>query len=165
MNKQTIWIVAIIATILLIIVIMRKSIKNIIANFKIRGTDAFGSGAYGAARKKSNGTEYKHQGLDIVAESGATVKAPFDLTFVRKAYPYSGDTNYTGAVYNFDEGEIRIYYITPIITEKNFKQGEVIGTAQNISAKYSTSTQKLTNHIHIEIRDKKGNLIDPNTYV
>jgi hypothetical protein len=165
MNKQTIWIVAIIATILLIIVIMRKSIKNIIANFKVRGTDAFGSGAYGSSRKKANGTEYKHQGLDIVAEVGATVKAPFDLTFVRKAYPYAGDTNYTGGVYNFDEGEMRIYYISPVTTEKNFKQGEVIGTTQNISAKYSTSSKKLTNHIHIEIRDKKGNLIDPNTYV
>jgi hypothetical protein len=160
MNKQTIWTVAIIVIVLLIIFLMRKSIKNIIRNFRIRGSDAFGNGAFGSAR-----TGHTHQGIDIIANEGDVITAPFPLEFIRTARPYAEDINYTGGVYNFEDGEMRLYYIRPITTQKHFDTGEIIGYAQNISAKYSTPSKKMTNHVHLEIRDKRGNLINPTTYV
>lgn len=133
----------------------RHSIKNIIAGFTIRGEDKAGSGAFGASRGKR-----KHEGLDILTTLGEPVYAPFNLKFLRIAYPYA-DKSYSGALYESDIFKLKIFYMKPI-DETSFKKGDVIGYSENISLKYPDAQT----HIHLELRDKiTGKMLNPEKYV
>lgn len=152
---------------LILVVIFRKHIMNIgsiVKNFLIRRPDKFGNGAFGAKRER-NGKEYIHQGVDIVVKPGEPIYAPFDLRFIRTAKPYVDDNTLIGGVWDFEgqgiEGQMKIFYMTPL-NGREFKKGEVIGYAQNVAAKYGAG---MTNHIHLELRDKMGNLLNPEKYV
>lgn len=128
----------------------------------IRKPDAGGSGAFGANRKG-----HTHQGIDIVAKPKQVVKAPFDMEFTRVSFPYADDKRYLGGVYKFSDpilkGELKVFYMSPTNKSKNIKKGDVIGEVQDIAAKYGT--KGMVNHIHVEMRDIKGTLINPTQYV
>lgn len=143
--------------ILLIILFRKMNLRNVVKNFRIRKTDKFGSGQFGSKR-----TNHIHQGIDIVVSEGEKIYAPTDLTLVRKTYPYRDDMNYVGGVYKTpNNGELKFFYMNPDQSKREFKQGEVIGIAQDISKKYGSS---MTPHVHIEYREN-GILKDPNNYV
>jgi len=157
----------IIAVILLVlIIIFRKKIMKLTGLFdhetKIRPLDEGGSGAFGAKR-----ANHIHEGIDLLANPKDSVKAPFDLEFVRQTYPYKDDKRYLGGVYKFSSpelsGEMKIFYMQPTNKSKIIKKGDQIGFVQDIVAKYKTKGMK--NHVHLELRDEKGNLINPTQYV
>jgi len=138
----------------------RRSIKNVVAHFKIRPNDSYGSGKFGAIRER-NGKKYIHQGLDIEVEKGEPIYAPFDIYFNRIAYPYP-DKSFLGAQYNNDIFKMKIFYFEPILDRKFFKKGEVIGYGQKISDRYPN----INDHIHLELRDKgTDKLLNPEKYV
>lgn len=159
MNKN--YIILIIILIVLIMLATTKTVKGLVDNFKIRGVDKFGSGKFGAQRRKSTGEVYTHQGIDILTFSGQPIKAPFDLSFVRIANPYPNDKTLKGAIWKSNNLEMKIFYLTPITDKKSFKKGEVIGYAQNLNEKYG---EGIGNHIHLELREN-GNIINPEKYV
>lgn len=176
MKNQTIYIiVGLVVSFLILWFIMRKKITGLTYPFKLRGVDKFGSGAFKAPRRSHKGKIKWHQGLDIKVKESQSIHAPFDMDFVRKAYPYddSGTPNrMSGAKYRFEDGTMKIFYFLPLITNTiNFKKGDIIGFAQNIAKKYAYKDKKtgkvhkMINHIHIEIRNKDGKLINPETYV
>lgn len=119
--------------------------------------DAWGSGAFGAARG-----EHIHQGLDIKTIVGQQILSPISGTITRHPYPYNGDLVYTGIEIKNAEFHVKIFYVKPVVAIGNtVAKGQVIATAQNIAAKYSSS---MTNHAHIEVRNAKtGALINPET--
>ncbi|MCE2747167.1 MAG: M23 family metallopeptidase [Burkholderiales bacterium] len=57
---------------------------------------------------------------------------------------------------------VKLFYVDPTkgIVGKTVKQGELIGTAQDLTIKYPG----ITNHIHFEITFK-GNQIDPSRFL
>lgn len=123
---------------------------------KIRQCDPFGCGTFLASR----GTR-KHEGEDYAIAPGENVHSPISGTVTRIAYPYASDLSYKGIEIKNEEMTVKIFYmLATVAIGKTVKAGDVIGMAQNISAKYGTS---MVNHIHVEIRNKAGKLIQPST--
>ncbi|WP_051269590.1 M23 family metallopeptidase [Flavobacterium suncheonense] len=146
-----------IATILYFMASTKSFAKITVDNVK-RGCDQdWGCGSYGATR--GNRT---HNGLDIKAIPGQQIISPISGTVTRFPYPYGDDLRWTGIEIKNSDYHVKIFYLTPTVLQNaKVKQGQVIGRAQNIASKYSSS---MTNHVHIEVRNAKTlELINPDT--
>ncbi len=112
----------------------------------IRGSDKWGSGAYGSSR--DNGSRI-HSGVDFICEPGQNVLCPISSgKIIREAKPYSkGD--YSGILIRGKNIEIKMFYLMPIfpMIGQECRKGDYIGIAQDISEKYPG----MTPHIHLEI--------------
>jgi hypothetical protein len=107
--------------------------------------DGAGSGLYHASRG-----DRLHQGVDFLCEPGQNVVCPINnAKVVRHAYPYS-DLSYGGLLLRNYWFEILLFYLTPRddIFERVWFQGEVLGTAQDITARYGGD---MLPHIHLQI--------------
>ncbi len=115
---------------------------------KVRGTDTWGSGAYGSPRG-----DHLHNGVDFIAIPGQIVIMPISGLIAREARPYS-HSNYSGVLIRNNHIEIMMFYLEllPNIIGKWLEKGDPVGTAQDISKKYPG----ITNHIHLTIKQ-----IDP----
>jgi len=117
--------------------------------------DVWGSGIWGAARRKKDGTSYFHRGIDFICEPNQNIVAPMSGIF-SNAYPYS-DLSYGGCRINSKGLEIKMFYFKPIHLylkqqHVNVKAGQVIGQAQDISLRYQDKKRgKMIPHIHLEI--------------
>jgi hypothetical protein len=125
----------------------------------VRGTDAHGSGCFGASR-----SGHTHQGTDFVCAQGQEVLAPFDGVLNRYANPYPNSPAWKGAELKNTDGTlwVKLFYFTPSIAPGTIIQrGQVIGHAQKISDKYPD----ITDHVHMEVRrTATGTPIDPTTF-
>jgi len=142
---------------------VQRNLINPVKNGKVRNSDKWGKGHYGASRGSR-----AHNGLDIEAQHKQDIASPIDGTVVRKPYPYADDTRYTGV---FLEGtakykgySIKIFYVNPSsgIIGKTVQAGDKIGEAQDLTNKYPG----ITNHVHIEVKigskyEDPGKLIKP----
>lgn len=134
----------------------RRALVPITKNQRIRGKDAFGSGTFQASR---DGGSRLHSGVDIVATAGQAIYAPVTGKITRLAYPYASDLSYTGLEIINDDYNIKIFYIAPTVAiGSQVAAGQKIAVAQHIAAKYGAG---MINHVHIEIRNKNGELINP----
>lgn len=132
----------------------KKAFANITLNQKIRGCDPFGCGSFGAAR-----SGHAHAGIDVVATPGQKILSPINGTVTRFPFPYSGDLSYTGIEIKNATHRVKIFYLQPVvIAGATVKQGQQIGVAQNIASKYGST---MTNHVHIEVYNAQGQLLDP----
>ncbi len=132
----------------------KKAFAAIVPNQKIRGCDAHGCGSFGASRGGR-----KHEGVDIVVTPGTKILSPITGKVIRYPFPYPGDIFYKGILIENEQYSVKIFYLNPTaIQNTTVKQGGVIGVAQNIASKYSPG---MTNHVHMEVRDAKGNLLNP----
>lgn len=123
----------------------------------IRGTDAFGSGAFGARRA---GGARTHNGTDYSATPGQDVRAVISGEITRYGWPYRDDPSIRSIdVSNAQGYVVRHFYV---LISANLREGsrvmggDVIGRAQSLANRYPG----ITEHVHIEIRHN-GNLIDP----
>jgi hypothetical protein len=107
--------------------------------------DAAGHGYYGAKR----GTRL-HMGMDFLCKYAQDVVSPIDGFVERIAYPYAGDRDYKGLVIRGSQLTIKLFYVAPWdwIIGTEIKQGDVVGMAQDISAKYGG---KMLPHVHLSI--------------
>lgn len=147
----------IIGSIGLILLIMsnRKTLHVIKQGQQIRN-DAMGSGIFGASR--SGGTR-QHKGIDILFAPGENVLAPITGKITRLAIPYANDPNYSGIEMKNDDFRIIMFYINPLFAAGSaVAAGQVIAKAQNIAAKHGGG---MLNHVHIEVYDNRGILVDP----
>ena len=115
--------------------------------------DKGGAGYYGASRTKISGGQvirYKHKGTDYECEPGQDIYAPCTGKIIRVARPYIG-TNYSGILLDAKKARMKIFYIEPDknLIGKSVRMGEVIGKAQDISARYKQ--YGVTPHVHLEI--------------
>lgn len=109
----------------------------------IRLTDSHGMGRYGASRGNR-----QHAGADYICTPGQTIVAPITGTVEREARPYA-EGEYSGVLINGRHMQVKLFYLKlrDGIIGKSVSQGEIIGSAQNISKKY----KGMIPHIHMEI--------------
>lgn len=139
------------AAILLYLLLSSKTFASPTASKIIRGCDNHGCGNFGATRGGR-----LHQGEDFTVASGAKVFAPISGKVTRHPIPYSDDSRYTGIEITNQDYTVKVFYIrNQLVIGTNVKAGDVIGFAQDLKQKYG---QGITNHIHVEMRDKAGNL-------
>ena len=150
------WLIPIGIVVVLLLLSTKKAFAQVVPSMRIRGCDpdSLGCGSFGASR-----TGHKHQGIDLVVAKGQPVYSPIYGTVTRFPFPYGDDLRYTGVEIKNAGHSIKLFYISPtVIAGDIVNAGEQIGTAQDIAAKYSP---KMTNHVHLEVRDATGKILDP----
>jgi len=108
--------------------------------------DRAGAGRYHAPRSGR-----LHSGLDFLCFPGQNIVCPIsNAEAIRYAYPYE-DKSYSGIFLRNSHFDLMIFYFTPAddIFGKPLSQGEVIGTAQDITQRYDSPFMKP--HIHMQI--------------
>jgi len=113
--------------------------------------DSKGAGYFRARRKHRNSSIYPHKGVDFLLPfgPGQDVVSPMSGTLSRKIQVYSDTKEYTGWEIRNDDICIKLFYVVPDFSLVNImvQQGEVIGTAQDISKRYLG----VLPHVHMEI--------------
>ena len=114
---------------------------------KLRKCDAQGCGHWQAPRGSR-----KHNGIDVVCQTGECVESITDGIITKIGYPYNpnsskGHFRYV-EVTDANKARIRYFYVKPDVNVgKTVIQGEVIGKAQNIEEVY----KGITPHFHLEV--------------
>lgn len=158
--KKSYWYIAGAIFITYLIMGTNKAFGKVTADNIRRGCDQnWGCGSFGASR----GTR-THNGLDIKTTVGQQILSPISGKVTRFPFPYGGDLSYTGIEIINSQYKVKIFYMKPsVAVNSEVTKGQVIGTAQNISAKYSST---MTNHIHLEVYNAKtGALLNPETLI
>lgn len=125
----------------------------------VRGTDAWGSGAFGAPRGGR-----PHYGVDYVCEPGQVVVAPCTSVVVRVRRPYADDLSWSGILLRVpDLAEVTLYYLQPTAASgTSVTAGQAIGVAQDITRRYTDPARgPITPHVHAEVRLLPGVLWRP----
>lgn len=142
-----------VTAIAILLLMTKKAIAKPTKTGIIRGCDPFGCGEMGASRGGRT-----HQGEDYKVSPGENVFSPISGKVTRFPFPYGDDLKWTGIEIKNDDYSMKIFYMKPSVKIGDaVSAGQVIGTAQNIASKYGTS---MTNHIHVEIRDTTGKLLE-----
>ena len=114
--------------------------------------DSRGHGDFKAARRRRQRI-YEHKGIDYEARPGARVYAPCAGTVrLGRAYSDSPQEDLLG-IAPLAGIEVAVMYIRPLAslaTGRHVEQGELIGHALSLQARYPG----ITDHIHLEIRLK-----------
>ncbi len=140
----------------------KKAFGKVTADNIRRGCDQnWGCGSFGASR---SGGSRKHNGLDIKTAVGQQILSPISGKVTRFPFPYGDDLSYTGIEIINDTYKVKIFYMKPsVLVNSEVTKGQVIGNAQNVTAKYSST---MTNHIHLEVYNvKTGALLNPETLI
>lgn len=120
-------------------------------------SDASGDGHF-----HSNRTGHKHEGIDLEASQGEEIFAPYDGTVTQRVKPYRATAGAKSALNGFDFSganyNTRIFYAKALSVGSSYKKGDIIARAENVKKYYSSA---MTNHIHVEVRNKKNELLDP----
>lgn len=123
--------------------------------------DAAGGGNFHDCR--GGGCSRLHNGTDFVVSQHQAVFAPIDGIVTRSFDAYSG-TQWKGmeiqGIGVWSAYKIKIMYIYPdyALVNTTVLAGDKIGTAQNISARYNSSS--MLDHVHVEVYEN-GIAIDP----
>ena len=123
----------------------------------IRESDKFGSGFYGASR---DGGKRVHKGIDYAVYPGSLVYAHVGGVITKLGYPYGDNLEFryvqiTDSNTNF---RLRYFYVEPMVSLHQVVSAQhVIGRSQSLNARYPG----ITEHIHFEITDEKGRIVDP----
>jgi len=110
-------------------------------------SDSMGDGHYGARRDNGSRT---HAGIDFVAIPYQPVIAPISGIITRKVIVYPDSSKWVGLEIKGNRATIKLFYVVPDDDKISIfvHAGDVIGTAQDISKRYSP---KMTPHVHLEI--------------
>lgn len=127
-----------------------------------RGTDAFGSGAYGAPRRGR-----KHKGEDFACWPGSELLSLTGgvLTKIGFPYPLKDDTPIKNTLryvqVTVGPYDLRYFYVEPTMNVGDtVATGDVIGRAQDLTKIW----RDMTPHIHFEVKEN-GDIIDPNKFL
>lgn len=107
--------------------------------------DQAGDGSYGSSRGSR-----RHVGLDFLCDVDQAVVAPISGVIVRIANPYA-DSDLSGLVIRGEQATIKMFYFLPAtgIVGTQVRQGQPIGTAQDVTLKYPG--QGMLPHIHLQV--------------
>lgn len=127
-----------------------------------RPNDAYGSGSYGASRKRfrdGRTIRESHPGLDLFIEPGDTVLSPVVGQIFRHIRCYSsgiGAEHYTGISIDASWCRIELLYVgfnpDALTVGTYVEAGEIIGRAQDLRTRYPArdGNEPITPHIHLE---------------
>lgn len=134
---------------------------------KFRDSDNWGSGKYGAAR----GTGRRHKGVDIVIP---TVKLLPQVETVRVGRSYADSKEDDLIVVKPTEGilkdhEVKLMHLKPVptIARKLKYKGDKLNRQTIIASQESLQKRfpSIKDHVHVEVRDPQGTIIDPTPYI
>jgi hypothetical protein len=152
--KNAYWYIAGATLLTFLLMGTNKAFAKITAKNTPRYCDPQGCGHFGAPRGSR-----KHSGLDIITVPNEVIFSPINGKVTRFPFPYAGDLSFTGIEIKNADYEVKIFYMKAVILANvTVVKGQAIGNAQNIAKKHGGG---MINHVHIEVRDKNGVLIDP----
>lgn len=129
----------------------------------VRGHDAYGAGAYLAARTTGD-VQRQHMGVDLVCKPGQILVAPCDGVITRVGYAYPGDLRYQSVHIQPNTEptvDIKLLYVACDRTElEKVERGLPLGRSQDLDIKYPGITQ----HTHMEVI-VAGQHVDPMQYL
>lgn len=138
---------------------IKQMFGKITKNNQLRTEDAHGKGHFHAPR--DNGKR-KHSGTDIVANPNEPIYSPISGLITRHPFPYGTDLRFKGIEIKNKDFVVKIFYLNPtIIQGTSVKAGQIIGYAQDLTKKY----KGIINHVHLEVKNTAGTLINPETLV
>lgn len=130
---------------------------------KIRGTDDYGSGHYGASRG-----DHAHNGVDLRFVRGETAICFEDGKHTKLGKPYYSEEHPEKNHYRYVEVTVadgnrhRYFYCNSLpAIDDIVEKGDIIGWVQGIEESYPG----ITPHIHFEIMKPDGGFIDPVKYL
>jgi len=110
-----------------------------------RQPDGAGAGHFGAPRGHR-----KHRGVDFASCVAMAVFAPCSGIISRIGWCYADDPQYRLIEIRAERCVVSVFYVEPdVVVGDSVKFGDVIGLAQNISARYAG--MNMTNHVHMEM--------------
>jgi murein DD-endopeptidase MepM/ murein hydrolase activator NlpD len=122
---------------------------------EVRGCDSQGCGHFGASR----GTR-KHNGVDLVCDLDTPINSPISGMVTKIGWPY-GDKDKQHIRYvqvTSGDYDFRVFYINPAVeVGQMVSTDSVLGFSQELGCFY----QGITEHVHLEIKDKNECYIDP----
>lgn len=142
---------------LITIIIMKtttiKKLSKLVAKQLIRTSDAYGSGHYGAKR-----TNHVHQGIDIITIPSENIFSPISGKITRFPLPYKDYPALHGIEIKNADYSVKMFYVDAILPIGTIvSAGQQIAIAQSLQVKYP----KITNHLHLEVRNAKGEILNP----
>jgi len=107
--------------------------------------DSEGSGEYGSRRG-----ERRHNGVDYICVEGQDIVAPFDMYISRISNP-KRDSLMSGIKWETEKSYGKLFYFLPDknLIGKDVKEGDVIGTAQDVSRHYGL--KDMIPHLHFQV--------------
>lgn len=130
---------------------------------KLRGQDAFGSGAYGSPRE---GGKRKHNGIDFLSNPGDELCSHIQGKVTKLGYPYADTKEFRYVEITNSVGFAhRFFYVEPSVkVGEEILIGEKIGVSQNLGTRY----KGIPNHFHYEVCkyvNGKKEFYDPNEFI
>ncbi len=131
----------------------------LLAKLPKRGTDAWGSGEFGASRGSRT-----HNGIDYACYPETPVYSLTDGLVTKLGYPYGDDLSFRYVEVESKGLKHRYFYVEPSV-----KVGDVVnrldllGYAQDIAGRYDKPGKIMKNHVHYEIKEG-SKFLDPEVY-
>lgn len=122
-----------------------------------RGTDTWGSGAFGASRGNR-----LHMGVDFVTAPESTLLSPVKGEVTKLGYPYGDDLSYRYVeITDKDGSRHRFFYVEPLVDlRQKVRKGDKIGIVQDVTRRYPVPIGMKV-HVHYEIINKDGLYEEP----
>lgn len=111
-----------------------------------------------------NRTNHKHQGIDIGVPIGTPLYATEDNGKIIKTAPHNGNAG-NMIVVKYDRPDGKSYQVTYMHLDSIDVKKDDIVNAGAIIGKTGNTGKGSGPHLHMEVRDEKGNLIDPKSYL
>lgn len=141
---------------------MPTSNPVLIAANKMIRNDPAGAGNFGASR---DGGTRSHKGLDLLSNPGGVVNSPISGKVTKIGFPYDGDFKFRYVEVEDESGsKHRVFYVDPkgvLEVGSTVEKGSPMGIAQDVTEKFPDTGMEP--HVHYEIKDSKGEQIDPAT--
>lgn len=108
---------------------------------------------------------HKHEGVDMRAAVGTPLYSTEDKgEIVKVANQANGAGNYLRIRYDRPDG--KSYQVTYMHLDSiNVKEGDKVNAGEIIGKTGKSGGKDMPAHLHMEVRDEKGNLIDPKSYL
>lgn len=130
-----------------------------IFDLDIRGCDSQGCGEFGASRGSR-----KHIGVDLCCDPGTEIKSPVPGVVTKLGWPYGNPNKVHIRYVQITQGDYnyRVFYVDPSVeVGQQVTSDTVIGNSQALGTFY----RGITEHIHFEIKNNEGGVIDPTPLV
>ena len=125
--------------------------------YKIRKCDSKGCGSFGASRGSR-----KHEGIDLVLDSGDKFLSPVDGKVTKIGFPYADDLNFRYVqVTDKDDKKHRFFYLSPsVVMFQKVKVSTILGYGQTLKTRY----HGITDHVHYEVKIN-GSKVNPTEFI
>lgn len=130
-----------------------------LAGLPIRTLDAYGEGIYGASRG-----DRTHKGVDLACYPGTDICPIYAGKVTKLGFPYKDDLTFRYVEVTVPLGlRMRFFYVDPQVEVGDSVRAEtIIGRSQDLSKRYPKG---ITNHVHFEVKNSKGEYIDPTPFI